>query len=258
MKYRKVMNSGHPSGFTLIELLVVISIIAILAALLLPTINLVRESSYQSVCLSNSRQIAMGMLTYVGENENMAMSPWNSDSGINASWNHRTSAYFSDGSLKYWVCPNNRSFRQAQELQSIPIDGGYVVKESRADYSIHAANGDWWSWGHSASRAPAWIDGTWVNTAAVWASAGSRSMAQIEPNTAMMMETQDRPTWPYMCGFGIGEQTMVWGTGRLQNAHRGKNAIAHFDGHVSMMSAQETRGSDPWNLRGIWTYTPGD
>lgn len=53
--------SGMPprtaSGFTLIELLVVISIIAVLAALLLPAIGLVRGAANNMKCLSHLRQI---------------------------------------------------------------------------------------------------------------------------------------------------------------------------------------------------------
>lgn len=52
------------SGFTLIELLVVIAIIAILAAILFPVFAKAREKARQSACLSNLKQLGMGMLMY--------------------------------------------------------------------------------------------------------------------------------------------------------------------------------------------------
>ena len=51
-------------GFTLIELLVVIAIIAILAAILFPVFARARERARQSTCLSNCKQIAMGLTMY--------------------------------------------------------------------------------------------------------------------------------------------------------------------------------------------------
>lgn len=61
--------SSPRQGFTLIELLVVISIIAILAGMLLPAINMVREGARKANCGNNQRQIVLGMSVYANDND---------------------------------------------------------------------------------------------------------------------------------------------------------------------------------------------
>ena len=54
-------------GFTLIELLVVIFIIGLLAALVLPTLNLAKRSALRTQCKSNLRGIGQALAAYTGD-----------------------------------------------------------------------------------------------------------------------------------------------------------------------------------------------
>jgi len=51
-------------GFTLIELLVVVAIISLLAAILFPVFARARENARRSSCMSNLKQIGLGMMMY--------------------------------------------------------------------------------------------------------------------------------------------------------------------------------------------------
>ena len=55
------------SAFTLVELLVVISIIALLLAILMPSLNKAREQARKVVCLSDFKQLGLGLFTYSNE-----------------------------------------------------------------------------------------------------------------------------------------------------------------------------------------------
>ncbi len=57
------------SGFTIVELLVVVAIIGVLVALLVPAVNLARESSRKATCQNNLRQFGIGFNIYAEQNQ---------------------------------------------------------------------------------------------------------------------------------------------------------------------------------------------
>jgi prepilin-type N-terminal cleavage/methylation domain-containing protein/prepilin-type processing-associated H-X9-DG protein len=58
-------QTNKKRAFTLIELLVVIAIIAILAAILFPVFARARENARRASCMSNLKQLGLGMMMYV-------------------------------------------------------------------------------------------------------------------------------------------------------------------------------------------------
>lgn len=72
-------------GFTLIELLVVIAIIAILAAILFPVFAQAKAAAKKAACLSNTKQIGIGVMLYLNDSDDVTPSIYGDGNPFTAS-----------------------------------------------------------------------------------------------------------------------------------------------------------------------------
>ncbi len=100
-------------GFTLIELLVVIAIIAILAAILFPVFARAREKARQASCTSNQKQMALAVLMYIqdydemfplGYRESQSTDTCHEWCGMTLNQLNALNTYVKNQQL--WVCPD--------------------------------------------------------------------------------------------------------------------------------------------------------
>jgi len=94
----------HPKAFTLIELLVVIAIIAILAAILFPVFAQAREKARQTACLSNMKQIGIGMAMYTQDFDECFPGGYNSY-GNGSGWAGQVYPYVKSNAV--FLCPDD-------------------------------------------------------------------------------------------------------------------------------------------------------
>lgn len=138
-------SHSQSKGFTLIELLVVIAIIAILAAILFPVFAKAREKARQTACLSNVKQINMGIMMYLQDYDEVLpifWFGWHTD-GSPSTWKDVVAPYIKSAQL--YKCPSDPNFDSV--VNSAPwVANSYAINPA---LQIFNPDGSWKSdWGN--------------------------------------------------------------------------------------------------------------
>jgi prepilin-type N-terminal cleavage/methylation domain-containing protein len=219
-------HDRHPlpaAGFTLIELLVVISIIAVLAALLLPAVQIVRDQARSTRCQSNLRQIGMACTGY---HQDFNSYPDTSLS-IAISWHNQIESYLDadgDGANK------NAALRAARGvMRSCPawrFSRFYAVAPGQ---SVNASMNDGdWNPGYGMNPTPFKPDAAWTShvTVTYWgAPYRQANAANVKLNSNRIL-VGDSPDW-YFSNSGIRDD---------RKRHRGSTNHVMFDGRTAALA----------------------
>jgi prepilin-type N-terminal cleavage/methylation domain-containing protein/prepilin-type processing-associated H-X9-DG protein len=126
------MKRESRSGFTLVELLVVIAIIAVLAAILFPVFAQVREKARQTMCLSNTRQMASSLMMYAQDYDEIFPPVLSIQPGetyfYQISWMNRLQPYVRNIGL--FLCPSS-NHRNTDWRTSADLLQNYAYSPSR-------------------------------------------------------------------------------------------------------------------------------
>jgi prepilin-type N-terminal cleavage/methylation domain-containing protein/prepilin-type processing-associated H-X9-DG protein len=170
-------------AFSLIELLVVMSIIAILAMLLLPSVGVVRDAARMTTCAGRLRQLGVVVLTYAQEHRG-SLAPSQATTGIPAAWGSGIVPYFNWPFLGQYLV-------ETEELRGTAIPNGestifHCPADPRRYWHINV------SYGLNLRFSPEVVASSWATP----------NLASIQRRSASVLAA-DAAHWRWHPGYGV-------------------------------------------------------
>ena len=236
-------HSRNSRAFTLIELLVVIAIISIIASILFPVFARARENARRASCMSNLKQMALGMMMYVQDYDETfpRAHVYLNGSSTATFWWKTIQPYTNSKQLFY--CPSSpNAGNMSVDPQNLEYSINYfVAPTSTAVVKLSTIQ--------SASTIYLMMDGggEWVNDSTV-----------LTPGTANGQSSYN----PGVGGAGINCSAHITNAKYLSDCqsgrHFGGENIAFTDGHVKWYQSRDivqqtrnyrahTKTNNPWN-----------
>ena len=267
----KVISSRRArSGFTLIELLVVIAIIAILAAILFPVFQKVRENARRTQCISNQKQMGLAFMQYFQDADEHAPFFRNVPPGAfwtakMMNWKDGIYPYLQSGGRPYnngqpyadhgdggvFACPDNSTaWSTADVWWAVPHPGDETTRYPRS-YAVNNYAGINES-GNTQNGGHFW---PCVGDTSCDKNTGAIAGLQTPSSTIMVIET--RLPFPdtsstfltYQC-TAQGQPAGGQSTSCVFSHGNALTNVLFFDGHVKTVNGLKTISDDLWDAYG--------